>query len=448
MLAFAAGTAVLAALVVSALPVLRTGGAPLASLLVSDGRTATGSPVRHRARRLLVVSQVALALVLLSGAALFARSFRRLSAVNPGFDAHSAVAFRLALPDAAYPTTADAAGAILRTLHALTVIPGAKGAGVATQLPLDDEAAQDSAVFIEDHPTPAGKLPDVHPMVFATPGYFGAMGIPLVAGRLYGPPDPSRDPSLSPREVVVSEAFAVRYWTPATAVGKRIRMNPRDPWSTVVGVVGSVHGDGLEKPPAEVVYNQLVTAAASGAAWTPRDVAFVVRSGGDVSATVSAIRAAVRAAAPSLPVYRVMALDDLLSHAVARTTFTLLLLGVAAAMAMAIGATGIYGVIAYLVALRTREIGVRLALGARPRDVRRMVVRRAVVDAATGVGVGLVGAVLLTRGLGTLLFDVSPTDPVSLAAAALLLLATAAAAGWIPARRAAALDPAITLRGE
>jgi ABC-type antimicrobial peptide transport system permease subunit len=143
-----------------------------------------------------------------------------------------------------------------------------------------------------------------------------------------------------------------------------------------------------------------------------------------------------------------MALDDLLSHAVARTTFTLLLLGVAAAMAMAIGATGIYGVIAYLVALRTREIGVRLALGARPRDVRRMVVRRAVVDAATGVGVGLVGAVLLTRGLGTLLFDVSPTDPVSLAAAALLLLATAAAAGWIPARRAAALDPAITLRGE
>jgi ABC-type antimicrobial peptide transport system permease subunit len=133
---------------------------------------------------------------------------------------------------------------------------------------------------------------------------------------------------------------------------------------------------------------------------------------------------------------------------VARTTFTLLLLGVAAAMAMAIGATGLYGVIAYLVALRTREIGVRLALGARPRDVRRMVVRRAVVDAATGVGVGLVGAVLLTRGLGTLLFDVSPTDPVSLAAAALLLLATAAAAGWIPARRAAALDPAITLRGE
>lgn len=446
--AFAAGVSVVAALVVSAMPALRTGRAPLASLLGSDGRSSTGTRARHRVRRALVVSQVALALVLLAGAGLFARSFQRLSAVDPGFDAAHALSFRLALPDASYPTAGDAARTIVRTLDALRALPGVLGAGVATRLPLDQQAAQDSAVFVEDHPTPPGKIPDIHPMVFATPGYFTAMGIPLVAGRLYAAPDPGLDPARAPREVVVSQAFADRYWTAAAAVGKRIRMNPVDPWSTIVGVVGSTRDDGLEKAPAQVVYNQLVTRSVTGAPWTPRDVAFVVRAADDPSTLASGVRTAVRGAAPSLPVYRLMPLGELLAAAVSRTTFTLLLLGVAALVAMAIGATGIYGVIAYLVALRTREIGVRLALGAQPGDVRRMVVWRALGDAATGVAVGLAGAVAVTRTLSSLLFGVSPTDPAVLAAAAVLLLATATAASWWPARRAAGLDPAIALRGD
>jgi uncharacterized membrane protein (UPF0136 family) len=245
-----------------------------------------------------------------------------------------------------------------------------------------------------------------------------------------------------PREVVVSEAFADRYWTAATAVGKRIRMNPAGPWSTIVGVVGGTRDDGLEQPPAQTVYSPLITSTASGAPWTPRNVAFVVRAGGDADALGTAARAAVRASVPGVPPYRMLPLGELLSAAVSRTTFTLLLIGIAALVATAVGATGIYGVIAYLVALRTREIGVRLALGAQPADVRRMVVGRAVGDAAGGVIAGLI------RALASLLFGVSPTDPLALAGAASVLLVTAVAASWLPARRAARLDPAIALRGD
>ncbi len=445
--AFASGVSLLAALVVSVTPALRAGGVGLATVLAADGRTSTGTGGRHRARRALVVSQIALALVLLAGAGLFARSFQRLRAAKPGFAADQALSFRLALPAAEYPGAGDAARTLVQTLHALRGLPSVEAAGLATRLPLDEEATQDSAVFIEDHPTPTGKIPDIHPMVFATPGYFSAMKIPVVAGRLFAPPDPSSDPAHTPREVVVSQAFADRYWNAATAVGKRIRMNPAGPWSTIVGVVGSTRDDGLEKPPAQTVYSPLVTTAASGAPWTPRNVAFVVRTRGDVDALGAAVRGAVRASVPGVPAYRMLPLRDLVSDSVSRTTFTLLLIGIAALVATAVGATGIYGVIGYLVALRTREIGVRLALGAQPADVRRMVVRRAVGDAAAGVLAGLIGAVVATRALASLLFGVSPTDPVALAGAASVLLVTAVAASWLPARRAARLDPAIALRG-
>ncbi len=443
---FASGASLLAALVVSAMPALHAGRVSLATLLAAEGRTSTGG--RQRARRMLVVSQVALAVVLLAGAGLFARSFQQLRAVNPGFDAGQTLSFRLALPPAEYPGAGDAARTLVETLHSLRSLPGVRAAGLATRLPLDQEAAQDSAVFIEDHPTPPGKIPDIHPMVFATPGYFAAMKIPVVSGRLFAPPDPSSDPAHMPREVVVSAAFAERYWNAATAVGKRIRMNPAGPWSTIVGVVGSTRDDGLENPPAQTVYSPLVTSSATGAPWSPRNVAFVVRSGGDADALRTAVRSAVRASVPGVPPYRMLPLGELLSDAASRTTFTLLLIGIAALVATAVGAAGIYGVIAYLVALRTREIGVRLALGAQPADVRRMVVGRAVGDAASGVMAGLIGAVVATRALASLLFGVSPTDPVALAGAALVLLVTAVAASWLPARRAARLDPAIALRGD
>jgi len=192
----------------------------------------------------------------------------------------------------------------------------------------------------------------------------------------------------------------------------------------------------------------LLTLNAAGTAWAPRDVAFVVRASGDESGLIAPIRRIVAGVAPALPIYAVTPMRAVVTRAEARTTFTLTILGIAALIAMCIGAVGIYGVIAYLVSLRTREIGVRMALGARPAQVRRMIARHAIVDAAIGIVVGLVGAVLLTRVLGSVLFGVSPTDPLALGGAAAVLAATAIAAGWIPARRAAALQPSIALRAE
>lgn len=446
--AFTLVVSCVAALAVSALPAVRSSNVSLTSLLAANGRAATGTKARHGVRRALVVAQVALGLMLVSGAALFARSFQRLTAVDPGFDAEHAIAFRLSLPAAAYPTSDDAARALVAVQRALRALPGVTSAGLSSRLPLDATAESDSAVFVEDHPRPAGTIPAIYSMVFASLEYFGAMGIPLVAGRLFDAPDPSRDPAKTPREVLVSDAFARRYWTPAEAVGKRVRMNPGDPWSTIVGVVGSTHDGGLERPPAAVVYNQLVTSAVNGQPWTPRDVAFVLRASGNAADLVTRARDAVHTVAPALPVYRVITLRALLSDAEARSTFTVLLLTIAAVVALVIGTMGIYGVVTFLVAMRTREIGLRLALGAQPADVQRMIVRRALGDAAIGVIVGLAGASAMTREISTLLFSVRPTDPVSLLSAAALLLITAMGASWLPARRATRVDPMDALRAE
>ncbi len=441
--------AAVCALVVSALPLARLDRGSLAQALVSSGRTAT-TRSRHRARRSLVMVQVAIALVLVFTAGLFVRSFARLRDVDPGFDARRAVSFRVALPSVSYPTTRNAAALVVRSLGALRSIPGVRSAGAITKLPLDAEARQDSAVFIEDHPIRKGSIPDLHEIEFATPSYFVAMGIPLRAGRLFAAPDPSGNPDKGPPEVVVSAAFAARYWPgPATnAIGRRVRMNQTDPWHTIVGVVGDVRGDGLDQPVTSDVYCPLVTLNAAGAPWIPRELAFVVRTDAEQPGVVVRAERAMAAIDPGLPLYRVMALRDLLAGATARTTFTILLLGIAAVVAMIVGACGIYGVISYLVSLRTREIGVRLALGAEANDVRLMVTRQALVDAATGVAIGVVGALALSRALRATLSNVSPSDPSMLGAAAVVLLITAIAASWIPARRASRLDPAIALRSD
>ena len=437
-----------ATLVVGGLPALRLRRASVSSVLVGEGPRAAGGRSRQRARRALIVSQMALALVLLAAAGLFARSFARLRAVNPGFDGAQALSFRLALPDVVYPAASDAARVIASTLTELRTLPGVQAAGAATKLPLDPEARQDSAVWVEDHPLGMSEIPNVHGMVFATPEYFAAMRIPLIAGRLFASLDPSLDLAKSAREVMVSEALAKRYWTAATAVGKRIRMNPDDPWSTIVGVVGSVRDNGLTEPATEAVYSPMMTRSHAGTPWTPHDVAFVVRSSGDPARLTAAITATVRATAPALPLYRVIPLSALQSESTARTTFTLFVLGVAAALALVIGAVGLYGVTNYLVSLQRREIGVRIALGAQPAHVRSLVLGRALGDTTIGVLLGLIGAAAVTRTLAATLFGVSPVDPATLGVASILLVATAILAAWLPARRAMALDPATTLRAD
>ncbi len=440
--------AALAACLVSLVPMARSRTVSLSAILGATSAGASGGRARSLARRGLVIAQVALALVLLAGAGLLARSFAALRAVDPGFTPDHALAFRVAMPNVEYPGAADVARLVEQISDSLEALPGVRAAGVVTKLPLMDESRQDSAVFVEDHPLRPGTIPGIHSMAFVTPGYFRAMGIPLLAGRVFERIDPSVEPAHRPREVLVSDAFAQRYWKGVSPIGRRIRMTVSDPWSTIVGVVGSVRDAGLDQPRAETVYMPLLTLDAAGTAWAPRDVAFVVRASGDESELIAPIRRIVAGVAPALPIYAVTPMRALVTRAEARTTFTLTILGIAALIAMCIGAVGIYGVIAYLVSLRTREIGVRMALGAQPAQVRRMIARHAIVDAGIGIVVGLVGAVLLTRVLGSVLFGVSPTDPLALGGAAAVLAATAIAAGWIPARRAAALQPSIALRVE
>ena len=443
----AAACTMLAALVVSALPAWRAGATTVQSVLTESGRSATTGRGRQRARQALVVAQVALALMLVAGAGLMARSYARLRAVQPGFDAAHALTVRVALPEARYADSGSAARLFVRALDEIAALPGVEAAGVVTKLPLDAEARRDTALFLEERSMSPGGFPNVHQVAYASPGYFRALGIPLLEGRLFDRPDPT----LAPRELIVSRALARRYWEDGQATGHRVQLSPTGASYTVVGVAGDVRGTGLDQPPDETIYLPLVTApgdADSETRWTPREVAIVVRGADGAPAVGSDIARVVSALDPSVPVYRIAPMRDVVARASARSTFTLLLLGVASAAALALGAVGIYGVIAYAVSLRGREIAVRLALGARPAEVRRMVSRQAMTVAAIGVAAGLAGALALTRVLAALLFGVSPTDPLTLAAAAAVLLAVAAAASWPPARRAAAMDPAQALRAE
>ena len=450
-LAVVAAVTVLATLLVSVLPALRAASSTALPALTEMGRALTASRGRHRARHTLVVAQLALALVLLAGAGLMARSFARLRSVPSGVDAAHAFAFRVALPTAAYSDSGRAARFIIRALDQMATIPGVDAAGAISKLPFVPDARQDSALFVEDRPLAPGTMPNIHQFAFASPGYFRAMGIPLIEGRTFETLDPGR----APRELVLSRVVASRYWPQGTAIGKRVRMAPVGEWYTVVGVAGDVHGTALDQPPDEVVYLPLVVTLGGQAMgmdperpWTPRDIAFVTRAAGDPAIVGSRAERVIRDLDAEVPAYGARSMGEVVARSAARTTLTLTLLGIASLVALALGAVGIYGVISYVVSLRTREIAVRMALGARPVDVRRMVSRQAAVVAGMGIAAGVAGAFALTRVLSALLFGVSPVDPATMITAAAILAFVAAIAAWVPARRAAALDPAQALRSD
>ena len=432
---------VAAALCVSALPTLREMAASRSTIAFMSGRSSTTSREQHRVRYALLASQVALALVLLVGSGLMARSVWRLRAVQPGFDPTSAISFRIALPAATYPGADEAVRFFVRAEERLGALPGVTAAGAVSKLPLDEQGRTDSAVFIEDRPIPQGSLPGIHPLSYVTPGYFEAAGIPFVEGRGVTRPDPPR----VALEAVVSRAFAERYWKNESAIGRRLRIFSRGPYYTVVGVVGSVRDTALDREEDQTIYCPLLPAR-EDPRWTPRDIAVVVRTAGEPAGVANALRAAIRDLDPSLPVYRVRSLTDIVAAAFARRTVAFFLIAAASALSLLLGAVGLYGVMSYVVTLRTREIGIRLALGAQPAQIRAMVSRQGMAVAMLGTAIGLAGATALTRLLSTLLFEVSATDPTVLMLAATLLMCVAAAASWLPARRAAAIDPAVTLK--
>jgi predicted permease len=431
-----------AGLCVSGLPALWWSAGAGASSLISGGRSMTVSRERHRARQTLIASQVALALVLLVGSGLMARSVWRLRSVRPGFDSTNAISFRIAVPPATYSSADESVRFFVRLDDAIRSLPGVLAAGAVSKLPLDDQGRTDTAVFLEDRPMAPGSLPGLHPLSYVTPGYFDAAGISFISGRTFARPDPPRVTT----EAVVSRAFADRYWKTESAIGKRVRIFSRGPWYTVVGVVGSVRDTALNRPEDQTIYCPILPPR-EDPRWTPRDLAIVVRTRGvNPTGVASAIRDVVRGLDSSLPVYRIRSLSDVVAHASARSSFTFLLVASASTAALLLGVIGLYGVMSYVVTLRKREMGIRLALGAQPAEIRRMVSRQGLGVTMLGIAAGLAGATVLTRFLAVLLFEVSPRDPVVFAFAGGILLVVAAAACWLPARRAAAVDPALALR--
>ncbi|MDB4908877.1 MAG: permease [Gemmatimonadetes bacterium] len=440
--AFALLVTTVAAVLVSLLPVLRSRKLVPAVVLKSSSRSATAGPERQRARSALVVGQVALALVLVAGSALMARSFARLRDVSPGFEPSGVLSMRIAMPRATYASPASRVALMNRVMDEAGALPGVRSVAVTDWIPLSGDNS-DNIFTIEEMPLAPNEVPPDRPLANVSSGFFAAMGIPLQGGRTFE--RASADKPLA--EAVVSRAFAERYWKGQDPLGKRLRPGLDGPWFSVVGVVADVHMTALDKPADEIVYFPLVTPDGAGVN-VSSSVGLEVRGSGDPQSLVAPLRAILRRADPALPTYDEQPLSQILSLASARTRFVLVMLGAASVIALLLGAVGLYGVLAYGVMVRRREIGVRMALGATSGDVTRMIARHGVLLAAIGVAAGLGGALATTHVLSGLLYDVSPSDPVTMGASCLVMLVVAGLASWLPARRAAAMDPMESLRRE
>jgi putative ABC transport system permease protein len=432
------------AAVFGVMPVLR----PVRDLtaLREQTRGLTPGRRRHAVRGAFVVAQVALALVLLASAGLMVRSVRELRAVHPGLDAADVLTFDVALPMRRYETN-DAAHAFHRELATrIGALPGVVAVGATGALPFAGNNGC-SAIYVEDRPLAPGEEPPCLLTTIAAPGYFRAMGIPLSGEELSWEASASR-----PAAIVISKALAERYWPGADPIGKGLRMNGRaqagGAYYRVIGVTGDVRADGLDKPAVEGAYFPILPIEGAPIWMRPQNMTIVVRTRGVATTSLlPAIRREVAAIDAGVPIASVRTMEEVIARSTARSTFTMLLLSLAAGMALMLSAVGIYGVISYLVGERRGEIGIRMALGARAGQVSGQIVWESVRLALVGVAVGVVGALAATRLLGALLYGVSPGDPLTLGTVAAFLLALVAVASWGPARRAARVQPVEALRG-
>ena len=397
-------------------PVARL-GADDASRLREGGRAASDGPGRHRLRSRLVVAEVALTMMLLIASGLMIRTFVAMRQVDPGFAAPREVqTFQVPLP----LESGDAAG-VPRTYQEISrrvaAIPGVTSVGFASSITMDGED-NTNPLYVEGVATPAGELPPFRRFKAAGPGYFETMGNPVAAGR----PISWDDVRQARPVVVISANLARAYWgNAADAVGKRVRNRPEEPWQEIVGVVGDERDDGVDRPVTSIVYWPLMHPS-----YPRSEMTFVVRSPrAGTPALVQELRQAVRSVDASLPVAGVRTLEQIRADSMARTSFLMVMLGIAAGVALVLGVVGIYAVIAYIAAQRTREVGTRIALGASGGDVRRLFLRHGLTLALAGVGIGIVGALALTRVISAHLFGVGPMDPVTYAAVAIGLTAVA-----------------------
>ena len=414
------------------IPVVKHAAPVVATTMSGGGFWRTASRERLRARSSLVVMQVALALTLLVASGLMIRTFQALRAVAPGFTAPEQVqVLGISIPERVVPDYDRAIRMHNDIQDRLSDIAGVKSVGfVSAGLPLGGGAT--GAFFIEDHPLAADQVGPQRAWRVTSPNYFETLGTPLVAGRTFE----WRDDYNARTVALVSESMARSEWgSPSAALGKRIRMNPVFPWLEIVGVMGDIHHDGLDRPAPSSVYLTLndpfVRINDLG-----RFVSFVIRSERvGTAGFLDDIQAAVWSVNGNLPLAAVQTLGDFYQRSMARTSLTLVLLATTAAMALLLGLVGIYGVVSYTMSQRTREIGIRMALGAQNAQLRTMLLSQVLLVAGIGIALGLGGAAALTRLMRSLLFGVSALDPVTYAVMAAVLFATAALAGWLPARR-------------
>jgi putative ABC transport system permease protein len=425
-------------------PALRISRPDLQGALKDGGRGTGPGGRRQGLRHGLVIAEVALAVVLVTGAGLVLQSVWRLLQVDAGTKGEERVlTLRLTAPATTYPEVGQVAELYRGLLAKVRALPEVESAGAGLSLPLTG-ALGDWGLDVEGYQPPPDDNPKGDWQV-VTPGYFEALGIPVRLGRAFS----ERDHADAPRAVVVNETMARAYWPGGAALGRRLRTRaPGDPWMTVVGVVADVRHDGLTGEPRKIWYRPQAQMPAGN--FTPRALSLAVRArpGVDPLRLVAPVRALARAADAGMPISEVRTMAEIRDTAISRERFTLLLLAAFGTLALTLAAIGIYGVLAYWVARRTHEIGVRLAVGARRRDVLGHVVGQSLALTAAGLALGLLGAQLLGRTLEGLLYGVTPADPWTLAGVALLLGTVALLAGLLPAHRAASLDPLAALRGD
>jgi putative ABC transport system permease protein len=443
-LGFALAVSLLSGLLFGLIPVVKYAGPNLAAALKGGGRSISQGRERHRARNTLVVVQVALALVLLIGSGLMIRTFQALRNVQPGFTHPEEVQLlHITIPEAQVKEPERVMRMDNAMLDKLAAIPGVTAVGFAGGAPLEGFNNND-VMYAQDKDYAVNQIPPIRRYRYITPGFLKVMGTPLIAGR-----DFSWTDLYEKRHVaMVSENVAKEMWgSPRAALGKQVKEAPNDAWSEVVAVVGDVYDNGVQEKATSLTYwpalmnNTFFQVTRFGV--------FAIRTNrAGTQSFLTEARQAIWSQNANLPVFLVRTLQDLYDQSMARTSFTLVLLALAGGMALILGIVGIYGVIAYSVSQRTREIGIRVALGAQAGGLQRMFVRHGLLLAGIGAALGLAAAAGLTRLMSSLLFGVAPFDPLTYAAVAVILLAAAALASYFPARRATAVDPVDALRAE
>jgi putative ABC transport system permease protein len=385
------------------------------------------------------VVEVAATLVLLIGAGLLIKSFIRLYETDLGFKAENVLTMSLALPKAKYPDVQAAANFHQQLLDRVAALPGARSAGVINYLPLQQWGYNGGITIEGQGPYEPGREP-LAEFRAISPDYFRTMGVPLVGGRFFT----AQDQSNSAPVVIVNQALARRYLSGQDPIGKRIRAIGDD-WRTVVGVVGDVRQSGVTQAARAEVFVPTPQATWTGLTQT---MSLAVRADAEPEALVSAVRNTVREIDPAQPVFNVKTMEAVVADSVSDRRLNMLLLGIFAAVALTLAVIGIYSVMSYTVSQHTREIGIRMALGAQPMDVLKLVVGQGMSLTLVGVGLGVTGAFGLTRLMASLLYGVTATDPLTFAVVSALMVIVALLACYLPARRATKVDPMVALRVE